>query len=332
MHIKIIMSALALAATALPVHGETRWTSDRPDGHAPMGVMADHAHSAGEWMLAYQFTRMQMSRLRDGSERISTAEALDDFNAAPTDMDMDMHMLMLMYAPTDRLTLMVMGHYMDNTMDMAMSGGMTGTMETSGIGDTFVGGIYKMIDADRQQVLLNFGVSLPTGSTDEDVDMMGGMRAGYPMQLGSGTLDLRPGLTWLGQSDQWSWGAQTMATVRTGENSEDYTLGDELMLTAWGARRVNEWLSLSLRVEQHQFSNVDGADPEMNPAASPVTAPGNQGGERTSLGLGANVHLQGDALAGHRVGMEFLRPVRERLDGPQMAGNYIFTLAWEYAF
>lgn len=333
MNARLVITAL-LCALAMPVsHAHGDWTSARPDGHSPAGVPGDHVHSQGEWMFAYQFTRMSMSGLKDGSDDVSPDEAINDYgyNAAPTGMDMDMHMLMLMYAPTDRLTLMLMGHYMDNTMDMDMGGGMTGTMETSGIGDTFAGGLYKVLDTEGQQLLVNFGLSIPTGSVDEEVDMMGGMRAGYPMQLGSGTYDLMPGLTWLGQTDHWSWGSQVIVTMRTGENDEDYTLGDELRFTAWGARRLSNWLSASLRLEQIQFGNVDGADPAMNPNASPVTDPRNQGGERTRLGLGANVRFAGP-LSGHRVSVEFIEPVREHLDGPQMAEDHSITAVWEYAW
>ena len=32
----------------------------RADGHAPIGVMGDHLHKRGEWMLSYRFMRMNM--------------------------------------------------------------------------------------------------------------------------------------------------------------------------------------------------------------------------------------------------------------------------------
>ena len=28
------------------------WSADRADGHAPLGVMGDHVHEAGEWMVS----------------------------------------------------------------------------------------------------------------------------------------------------------------------------------------------------------------------------------------------------------------------------------------
>ena len=66
------------------------------------------------------------------------------------------------------------------------------------------------------------------------------------MQLGSGTYDLLPGLTYLGQSDEWSWGVQTIETLRLGRNDEGYTLGDNLMATGWVARKWTGVFSTSL--------------------------------------------------------------------------------------
>ena len=36
-----------------------------PDDHAPIGVMGDHAHKAGEWMLFYRYGFMKMDGNRD---------------------------------------------------------------------------------------------------------------------------------------------------------------------------------------------------------------------------------------------------------------------------
>ena len=39
--------------------------------HAPIGVMADHRHAKGEWMLSYRFMRMNMDGNRDGRDSLS---------------------------------------------------------------------------------------------------------------------------------------------------------------------------------------------------------------------------------------------------------------------
>ena len=84
------------------------WSSDRPDRHAPIGVMGDHTHKAGEFMLSYRYMRMRMGGMRDGDDRVSASSVLGDYIVAPKSMDMNMHMFGAMVAPVDGVTLMLM--------------------------------------------------------------------------------------------------------------------------------------------------------------------------------------------------------------------------------
>ncbi|MEO0447549.1 MAG: transporter, partial [Verrucomicrobiota bacterium] len=101
------------AADSLPVSDPDPmlWDPHRIDSHAPIGVMAEHTHNAGEWMLSYRFMSMHMDGMRQGSDSLSSQEVFDQgFLVTPTVMDMEMHMHMfgMMVAPQDWLTLMVM--------------------------------------------------------------------------------------------------------------------------------------------------------------------------------------------------------------------------------
>ncbi len=70
----------------------------------------------------------------------------------------------------------------------------------------------------------------------------------YGMQLGSGTWDFKPSLTYTGQWQQFSWGAQTSGTVRMeNRNQSGYALGDLFQTTAWGSYNFTNWLAGSLR-------------------------------------------------------------------------------------
>ena len=83
----------------------------RPDSHAPIGVMGDHMHEAGHWMLSYRYMRMRMKGNRDGNHDLSIDEVFAlpvNYAAVPTDMDMEMHMFGVMYAPTDWLTAVLL--------------------------------------------------------------------------------------------------------------------------------------------------------------------------------------------------------------------------------
>jgi len=99
---------LALAAAFDDEAAPGLWTSARPDGHAPIGVMGDHTHEVGEVMFSYRYMVMDMDGLIDGSDSISRADVFaEGFAVTPTEMTMEMHMFGLMYAWSDELTLML---------------------------------------------------------------------------------------------------------------------------------------------------------------------------------------------------------------------------------
>ena len=90
----------------------------RPDSHAPIGVMGEHGHKAGEMMLAYRFMAMDMLGLQSGTDAVETADVLKDFMMAPTAMDMRMHMFGVMFAPHDKITLMAMNRHYISLIEM----------------------------------------------------------------------------------------------------------------------------------------------------------------------------------------------------------------------
>ena len=115
--------------------GELRWSAGRPDGHAPIGGMADHTHGAGEWMASYRYMFMDMDGNRGRGGRKDTSDVLADFMVSPLRMYMEMHMVGLMHAPTDNLTMMAMVPYIRQSMDHKMRTGGKVKTRTEGIGD-----------------------------------------------------------------------------------------------------------------------------------------------------------------------------------------------------
>jgi len=229
--------------------------------------------------------------------------------------------------------------YIKLNMDHLTRTGVNFTTEAEGIGDVRVGGMYKFFDSEGQRWHANFGLSAPTGDIDtRDATPMGANSLlPYPMRLGSGTYDLMPGITYLGQSTgSWSWGAQSMATIRLGENSRDYTLGDRYTATGWLAKRFGSSFSASARVAWSKWDNIDGADPDLlvtNPMNGinivPTARTDLRGGRRTDLGIGVNYLVRSGYFKGHRLAVEYLRPIQQNLDGPQLEVDSIFHIGWQ---
>ncbi|MCH2037248.1 MAG: hypothetical protein MK137_01475 [Rickettsiales bacterium] len=325
--------ALIPQAYASTHHNHHHNHSSRPDANAPIGVMRDHVHGKGNVMLSYRFNYMNMSGNRDGSSSVTTQEVLDEYMVAPTEMTMQMHMFGIMYGVTDQLTLSVMGGASAKEMDHVRRNGTTFVMDNDGITDTSVNALYQFYNDGKHRVQFNAGISLPTGSFNDHKP--NGSVFAYPMQMGSGTYDLLPGISYSGQTDDWSWGGQLNSTIRLGENNRGYTLGNNYQLTGWGARKLNDMFSISLRLDGRAWDNVDGNDRDIiGPMfmAPPMDAD-LQGGERIDVLAGVNFIVpQGTVLEGSRYALEFGMPVYERLDGPRLETEYRLTLGWQYAF
>lgn len=305
----------------------------RPDSHAPIGVMGDHLMREDEIMLSYRYMSMEMDGNRTGTDSVSAP--LPGYMVSPLSMDMDMHMLGVMYAPSDKLTLMLMVPYLSVSMDHLVNmSGANFTTESSGIGDVKLGATYGLFAKPGSDFLFNFVINAPTGSIDEQDNTTGPneVHLPYPMQLGSGTWDFTPGLTYVQTYDGWSWGAQGLYTFRTGTNDNGYTLGDKLDATAWAAKKVANSTSLSFRVKALDWDNIDGSDSKLMlmPSMVPTADPNLRGGTRVDALVGVN--FVPPALSNLRLAAEAGLPVYQKLDGPQLETDLVFTLGAQYTF
>ena len=329
--------------------------------HAPIGVMGEHMHKKGEYMFSYRFSHMQMKGNRIGNNEVSPGQiATTNPNpffgipgqppttrVVPTKMSMQMHMFGGMYAPTDWLTLMAMASYVEKSMDhttfLGPAGiGATRTFNTksSGFGDTKIGAMFKLFETNvyntNHHAHLNFNISIPTGSLSERANVITptgatpNLRLPYPMQLGSGTFDALPGITYTGNYRKLGWGGQYMAEIRMERNQAGYAHGDKHTLTAWSSYEWSRWFSTSARVIYKTQETIRGMDPAI---VAPVQTadPRNQGGRQLGVALGFNLLGTHGILKGHRLATEIIIPVYRRLHGPQLETDWRVVAGWQYA-
>ncbi|MEM6822847.1 MAG: transporter [Verrucomicrobiota bacterium] len=341
------------------------WDGARPDGHAPIGVMGEHTHNKGEWMFSYRYMRMHMEQNYNGDSSVDSRSFLASpltgippgngrYLIAPTDMEMEMHMWGAMYGLTDNITLMAMLPYVVKSMNHVRFDGVQFKTRSEGLGDLKLTTMVKVFDNHQQRVHFNLGLSVPTGSITQKDDVPNAppplgntvtreRRLPYPMQLGSGTVDFLPGVTYLGQSGNLSWGAQASGVIRAYENSEDYRLGDEFNGTGWVAYRWVDWVSTSFRLTGKVWGNIEGQDTTIgtplpaivrgdNTIVVPTADPDARGGERLDVSWGVNFLVPRGFFKNNRIAAEFTLPVYQRLDGPQLASDWMVTTGWQWSF
>jgi len=373
------INILFTLACILPVYANGKHDeSIRPDNHAPIGVTGDHFHEAGKLMFSYRFIGMGMNGLRDGTEPISTENALKTYATVPTAMQMQMHMFGTMFAPHDVITLMAMTSYRSNFMEMKgahdhATGGHDHAvgfydMESVGLSDLRLSSLIPLLNRSNLDLVFKAGVSIPTGSIAVEGTQGGNEETvfPYPMQLGSGSFELMPGATVMTTQGNWSFGLQANAAIPLNENNRGYKLGTSIDTTVWGARKLNDWLSVSIRGSFANWGNVSGRDTAFDPKGemkttedhhdtaghddhhhapsmettgihylAPTMDPNLRGGTRGNLSAGVNFIVPdkiGGILAGQRLAIELQMPVYQNLNGPQMELGWNIVVGWQYAF
>lgn len=327
-------------------------------GHGPIGVMSRHLLPEGKFMLALRSGHMQADGSRIGTTDVSPAFVATTvpnrffglpgqpptIRVVPLGMRMDMAMLGGMYGLNDRVTLSAMVPYIRKDMSSVTFAGPVGPavlgvnkMSSEGLGDVRVGALVGLMKEGRHSLNFGLGLSLPTGSITETGRMLNPLglrpirRMGYGMQLGSGTFDLLPALTYQGGRGRLNWGAQLAGTIRLGSNDEGYSLGDEARLNLWASYKPAKWISYSGRIEASTLGTIDGLDRNImmpNSGSDPL----NYGGERVTAFLGADLTVQRGALKGHKFGMEVGVPVYQDLNGPQLKRDWSLAFAWRKSF
>ncbi|MBK8816773.1 MAG: DUF3570 domain-containing protein [Methylococcaceae bacterium] len=262
----------------------------------PAGVMFAHTlEKAGDMMMGYRFMHnRQAGNFLHGDKAVAQDQIIakscpgsvrtDDqgithfdggCSLLPKEMSMSMHMLDLMYAPTDWLTLMLMPQFVNMQMPLSIpdnivvDGGhqhVAHLHESGGIGDTGMYALFKLFDHPNHHIHTSLGFTAPTGDVGiklkESSKNLDGAYIHYGMQLGSGTWDFKPSLTYLGNIGDWNWGAQILGTKRIeSKNASGYALGDIFEGSVWGGYDITRWLSASVRVAYTWQDRLKGRYP-----------------------------------------------------------------------
>jgi hypothetical protein len=335
--------------------------------HAPAGVMYDHMlPKAGDMMVGYRYMYgSQSGDMLNGTQHVNNQAVVDGGCGAdpcylqPSSMSMDMHMLEFMYAPADWLTLMVMPQFVDMSMRMERLRGpefdpvdpetdqpteagshithhLQNEMQEGGLSDVGMFALFKLFDNGTHHVHITAGLSAPVGDVDLQLSrnhQVDGGYADYGMQLGSGTWDWKPSMTYTGHINQWSWGAQSYGTIRMqNQNESGYALGDLLQNTAWGTYNFTNWLATSVRGLYTLQGGVNGQFNGLINQLSPTDYPTNYGGKYLDVGLGLSATVPSGIMVGNRLSVEWMQPVQDNVNGYQLERNGTIYATWGLNF
>lgn len=319
------------SGSAMPPEG-SMGNMMRPAMAPPPGVFGATTPPKGKLMLSLSSSYMKMQGNRSGASDVSQDQVLADFMVAPLRMDVGMTMGMAMYGITDEWSVLGGASYIRKAMDHRNRAGTKFTTRSQGIGDPRIGTTYKFYQSGSGSLTAGVALSIPLGSIEEKdntpADPTGSNPLPYPMQLGSGTWDAIPSLSYTGTTQSYTWGTQVAATLRPGRNNNGYRLGNIVEASLWGSRDLTDWVAVFGRVQGKIVGNIDGRDPQISTTLAPTGDPNRRGQRVVNLSAGMNAMI-GRAT---QLALEATAPIYQNLDGPQLETDFAVTAKISLAF
>ena len=286
------------------------------------------------WSVAIQRSSVEFKGYLDGDDRVSDDEVLwsgpnsgelrtdKNFPVVPGKIVQTAYLLSVGYAFNDSWRAHLTVPYLEQSTDhiSIISNYNTFKIKTSGVGDMLVSASYRLSDSALSDWWLTVGLSIPTGSIDEEGDTPrapGDQQLPYTMQLGSGTYDVPIEINYHAKG-QHDISLALAATIRSGTNSRGYRLGNNYSLAGRYKFNFSKILKPYIGLGARYSDSIHGADtsllvPGAYPYPAPITNPDLYGG----IKIGAQAGIVWHMSHRYRLAAEIGKPLYQNLNGPQ---------------
>ncbi|MGD8282375.1 MAG: hypothetical protein PVF90_06220 [Gemmatimonadota bacterium] len=309
------------------------WSANRPDAHAPLGVAGERTLDLGALEITYKFSQMNSKGVYFMNDSLPLAQVLQLYQVAPLSLSKQTHTVMGAYGVTADLTVLATAEFSVYEREQLTSGGIYYITGAEEIGDVTAKAIYEVYRGGPYRMSISLGGVIPVGKsrTYAQTPFSGTAEEALPydMRPGGGTFAVLPGISGEVQNEFGSLGAQFEGRINVGEGTTDFTLGDSYLANGWAAYKINDYLSLSAGIRWQIWGNIEGADPQLDPAQDPEADPVFLSGQRADMPLGVNFVIPGDGpLAGHRLFLEAVYAMHHDYEGPQLGLDWGINLGY----
>ncbi len=309
----------------------------------------DREREAKRWHIAYRYGRSEFDEYHQGTQSLTYDEVLwsgpseprtdNNYPVVPTEIIQEVHSFLVAYDFSPSLSFKAAVPFIEQSTDhiSIVPNYDAFNISSDGIGDVVLLADYELSRTVNSAWRAVVGVSIPTGSIDEEGDTPrapGNQQLPYTMQIGSGTWDLPLAVVYekFGQFSRWGLDAKTV--IRTGTNDRDYRLGHKFSLSGWLAWSNLGQFEPGIRLNYKWQGEISGNDTSLLlpnprfPYPAPVVDPTAFGGQQLDLAVFVSV----DVAADWTLRAEYSRPLWLNLNGPQSAENYHLTLGVSTTF
>jgi hypothetical protein len=296
----------------------------------PIGVRYGEPLEGERFRVVYRFERIQRQGLligdRDVSHAYVIANSYQPYDRTPRSLTVTAHTFELSYSPHPRATLVVEVPFIQKELETLHDSGLRTQEQTRGVGDVGFALVVPFIRKGNESSHVHVGFDVPTGSIRRGGDAM---RLPFDSQIGNGTVDLEWGWTYRGSMDWLSWGGQAVGRHPVGRNDLHYREGSRFEVSIWGATRIFNGLSASLRLAWEKQNNIRKFE-----APQSITDPSDNSKARggTYITLSPGITLGLPRLGNQRVAVEVGVPVYQHLSGPQLERDWSVKAEWQWGF
>jgi hypothetical protein len=197
------------------------------------------------------------------------------------------------------------------TMDLYPENGKPFNFTSYGLRDPAITANYTLFLNQANMIEFSAGVSFPLGSINQrgrspfkENDYLP-----FPMQLGSGTFDILPGIFYRGLYDRFSWAVSAKSTIRTGRNSLNYKFGNMYSSSVMLRYDWLKWFAQSVRLDALYIDKYEGNTKELTPGFLPD--PSTQTAFNLDLVLNFSIFNISEFLKNSRLDLDFSIPVAQ---------------------
>jgi Putative MetA-pathway of phenol degradation len=221
-------------------------------------------------------------------------------------------------------------------MEMMGSDGTMPNMMTNGFGDAQLYAMYALLKDENSELVVVGGLNLPTGSIHQkgksDDVFYPNSNLTYMMQLGTGTLDILPSLSYKFQQNKFAIGGQFNSSIKTTNNSNHYRLGNTATINVWSAYSIYKWLNPSVRIEAASAGKITGADASIYAFNEPAANTMNYGGTTLRGFVGTSLPIQLNENKAMKIGVEYGFQVYQKYNGIQVPVKNLINATINYQF
>ena len=308
----------------------------------PHGNEANEGIPPNRFRFAYQYVHASFEDYQSGTRRVPLAEMQARFPALPIEITQNVHLISVGYNINPRLSIDAQFSYVrQETYHISSVPGFDEfTIRSNGVGDTSLGLNYLLWNDDNDSLQVGAAFIIPTGSINEKGrtprDATNDTLLPYTMQLGSGTFDFNPSVTYVHRMEKTEWINQLQGTIRMGKNHHNYRLSHRAVLKTSLFYNLLPYLQPSIKLLGVYWDRIHGQDNDLilpgGIYPAPVTNPSLFGGRKIDFLIGLRAPVKRGILEGHQFEVEAGLPIYQHLNGPQPGEKWRIAASWNMQF